>query len=110
VYLHKSQQGLGFNIVGGEGGEGIFISFILTGGAADLSGELRKGDQILSVNDIELTQATHEQAADVLKNVGSEVVLVVEYRPEAYDRFQARINERREQMLNSAQSLGIVFK
>jgi len=105
VYLQKGPTGLGFNIVGGEGGEGIFISFILTGGAADLSGELRKGDQILSVNGIDLTQATHEQAADILKNAGSEVVIVTQYRPEAYERFQAKINERREQMLNSASSL-----
>src|SRR6185312_16309906 len=73
VFIQKGVTGLGFNIVGGEGGEGIFISFILTGGPADMSGELRKGDQILSVNDIDLTQATHEQAADILKNAGSQV-------------------------------------
>ena len=35
--------------MGGEDGEGIFISFILAGGPADLSGELRKGDRIISV-------------------------------------------------------------
>lgn len=70
VLLHKGPSGLGFNIVGGEGGEGIFISFILTGGAADLSGDLRKGDQIISVNGIDLIQATHEQAAEILKNAG----------------------------------------
>lgn len=103
--MQKGQQGLGFNIVGGEGGEGIFISFILTGGAADQSGELKKGDQILSVNSIDLIQATHEQAADILKNAGQHVNLIVQYRPEAYERFQAKINERREQMLNSATSL-----
>ncbi len=91
--------------MGGEGGEGIFISFILTGGAADLSGELKKGDQILSVNGVDLVQATHEQAADILKQAGANVHLVVQHRPEAYERFQARINERREQMLNSASNL-----
>lgn len=48
--LHKGSTGLGFNIVGGEDGEGIFVSFILAGGPADLSGELRRGDQILSVS------------------------------------------------------------
>lgn len=101
MILKKGPQGLGFNIVGGVGGDGIFISFILTGGAADLSGELRKADQILSVDGLDLTQATHEQAAEVLRNVDAETHLVVEYRPEAYDRFQARINERREQMINS---------
>ncbi|KAI4529816.1 hypothetical protein MG293_019672 [Ovis ammon polii] len=49
VVLHKGSTGLGFNIVGGEDGEGIFVSFILAGGPADLSGELQRGDQILSL-------------------------------------------------------------
>lgn len=49
IILHKGSTGLGFNIVGGEDGEGIFVSFILAGGPADLSGELRRGDRILSV-------------------------------------------------------------
>lgn len=53
VVLHKGSTGLGFNIVGGEDGEGIFVSFILAGGPADLSGELRRGDQILSVSERE---------------------------------------------------------
>lgn len=55
VVLHKGSTGLGFNIVGGEDGEGIFVSFILAGGPADLSGELRRGDQILSVRDTRVT-------------------------------------------------------
>lgn len=50
VCIQRGSTGLGFNIVGGEDGEGIFISFILAGGPADLSGDLRKGDQILSVS------------------------------------------------------------
>lgn len=50
VVLSKGPTGLGFNIVGGEDNEGIFISFILAGGVADLSGELKRGDQILSVS------------------------------------------------------------
>lgn len=67
VLLQKGTSGLGFNIVGGEDGEGIFISFILAGGPADLSGELRRGDQILSVNGVNLRNATHEEAAQALK-------------------------------------------
>lgn len=50
--LHRGATGLGFNIVGGEDGEGIFISFILAGGPADLSGELRKGDRLVSVRSL----------------------------------------------------------
>lgn len=67
VVLNKGNTGLGFNIVGGEDGEGIFVSFILAGGPADQSGELRRGDQILSVNGINLRSATHEEAAQALK-------------------------------------------
>ena len=67
MVLNKGSSGLGFNIVGGEDGEGIFISFILAGGPADLSGELRRGDQILSVNGVNLRTATHEEAAAALK-------------------------------------------
>ena len=50
ITLNKGPTGLGFNIVGGEDGEGIFVSFILAGGVADLSGELRRGDQIIAVS------------------------------------------------------------
>ena len=48
--MKKGTTGLGFNIVGGEDGEGIFVSFILAGGPADLSGALRRGDQLVSVS------------------------------------------------------------
>ena len=76
VVLIKGSTGLGFNIVGGEDGEGIFISFILAGGPADLSGQLRRGDQVISVNGIDLATATHEQAAAALKGSGSVVTYV----------------------------------
>ena len=49
VMLKRSAAGFGFNIVGGEDGEGIFVSFILSGGPADVGGDLRRGDQLLSV-------------------------------------------------------------
>uniref|UniRef100_A0A673KAA5 Disks large homolog 1 n=1 Tax=Sinocyclocheilus rhinocerous TaxID=307959 RepID=A0A673KAA5_9TELE len=82
IVLHRGTTGLGFNIVGGEDGEGIFISFILAGGPADLCGELRKGDRIISVNGVDLRSATHEQAAAALKNAGQTVTIVAQYRPE----------------------------
>uniref|UniRef100_A0A6Q2Z9C2 Discs, large homolog 4a (Drosophila) n=1 Tax=Esox lucius TaxID=8010 RepID=A0A6Q2Z9C2_ESOLU len=82
VCIHRGSTGLGFNIVGGEDGEGIFISFILAGGPADLSGELHKGDQIMSVNGVDLRHATHEQAAAALKNAGQTVTIIAQYRPE----------------------------
>ncbi|XP_062392666.1 disks large homolog 2 isoform X3 [Sardina pilchardus] len=106
MVLHKGSTGLGFNIVGGEDGEGIFVSFILAGGPADLSGELRRGDQILSVNGIDLRGATHEQAAAALKGAGQTVTIVAQYRPEEYGRFEAKIHDLREQMMNHSMSSG----
>ncbi|XP_053341383.1 disks large homolog 4 isoform X2 [Clarias gariepinus] len=138
VLIHRGSTGLGFNIVGGEDGEGIFISFILAGGPADLSGELRKGDQILSVNGVDLRAATHEQAAAALKNAGQTVTIIAQYRPEGsahthththththvslcslytyikdslyvcveYSRFEAKIHDLREQLMNSSLGSG----
>lgn len=77
VCIQRGSTGLGFNIVGGEDGEGIFISFILAGGPADLSGDLRKGDQILSVSTPGserlqvLTLRPGSAAAQVCQNNGS---------------------------------------
>ncbi|XP_053507827.1 discs large homolog 1-like protein isoform X8 [Ictalurus furcatus] len=106
VVLHRGATGLGFNIVGGEDGEGIFISFILAGGPADLSGELRKGDRLVSVNGVDLRSATHEQAAAALKNAGQTVTIIAHFRPEEYSRFEAKIHDLREQMMNSSISSG----
>ncbi|XP_063357155.1 disks large homolog 1-like isoform X3 [Pelmatolapia mariae] len=104
VVLQRGSTGLGFNIVGGEDGEGIFISFILAGGPADLCGELRKGDRILSVNGVDLSSATHEQAAAALKNAGQTVTIVAQFRPDEYSRFEAKIHDLREQMMTSSVS------
>ncbi|CAJ1073085.1 discs large homolog 1-like protein isoform X16 [Xyrichtys novacula] len=106
VVLHRGATGLGFNIVGGEDGEGIFISFILAGGPADLCGELRKGDRLVSVNGVDLRNATHEQAAAALKNAGQTVTIIAHYRPEEYSRFEAKIHDLRELMMNSSISSG----
>ncbi|XP_065279237.1 LOW QUALITY PROTEIN: disks large homolog 4 [Emys orbicularis] len=103
IIIHRGSTGLGFNIVGGEDGEGIFISF---GGPADLSGELRKGDQILSVNGVDLRNATHEQAAIALKNAGQTVTIIAQYKPDEYSRFEAKIHDLREQLMNSSLGSG----
>ncbi|KAK7486483.1 hypothetical protein BaRGS_00022284 [Batillaria attramentaria] len=102
IILKKGSTGLGFNIVGGEGEEGIFVSFILAGGPADLGGELRRGDKILSVNGTDLRRATHEEAAQALKRAGDTVEIVAQYKPEDYNRFEAKIQDLREQMMNTS--------
>ncbi len=102
VVLHKSAAGLGFNIVGGEDGEGIFISFILAGGPADASGQVRRGDKILSVNGADLSQASHEDAAVALKNAGSVVSLRLLYCPDEYEKFEAKIHSIKNQVMSGS--------
>ncbi|XP_041988054.1 disks large 1 tumor suppressor protein isoform X5 [Aricia agestis] len=96
VELEKGPSGLGFNIVGGEDGHGIYVSFLLAGGPAERSGRLRRGDRLLAVNDTDITHATHEQAAKALKSTGQNVKLTVVYRPTEYNKFEARINELKQ--------------
>uniref|UniRef100_A0A6A7FW24 Disks large 1 tumor suppressor protein-like isoform X2 n=2 Tax=Hirondellea gigas TaxID=1518452 RepID=A0A6A7FW24_9CRUS len=98
VVLHRGGEGLGFNIVGGEeGSEDIFISFLLAGGVADSCGQLKRGDQILAVNNTSLRHATHETAARALKNAGVTVELTVEHKPEEYNKFEARLHDLKQQ-------------
>ncbi|XP_043480332.1 disks large 1 tumor suppressor protein isoform X3 [Leptopilina heterotoma] len=110
VALNKGLSGLGFNIVGGEDGEGIFISFILAGGPADLSGELRRGDQILSVNGVNLRTATHEEAAAALKGTDQTVTIVVQYKPEDYNRFEAKIHNLKQQISQQNMMTGTLMR
>ncbi|XP_076249611.1 MAGUK family member discs large 1 isoform X7 [Calliopsis andreniformis] len=110
VVLNRGSSGLGFNIVGGEDGEGIFISFILAGGPADLSGELRRGDQILSVNGINLRTATHEEAAAALKGTGQTVTIVVQYKPEDYNRFETKIHDLKQQISQQNMMTGTLMR
>ncbi|XP_014404740.1 PREDICTED: inaD-like protein isoform X3 [Myotis brandtii] len=63
----KAGRGLGLSIVGKRNGNGVFISDIVKGGAADLDGRLIRGDQILSVNGEDMRNASQETVATVLK-------------------------------------------
>ncbi|CAF1315487.1 unnamed protein product [Adineta ricciae] len=101
VVLRRGPVGFGFHILGGEGEQekGIYISFIQSGGAADKSGELRKGDRILSVNNINLRGASHEEAVSVLKNCGETAILQVTNKYNVdFARVESRNNEQRSKM------------
>lgn len=78
--------GLGIRIAGGKGSnpykdddEGIFITKILPESPALATG-LKVGDKLLKVNQIDLNDLTHQQAADTLKDAvksGSQLALNV---------------------------------
>ncbi|CAF1327865.1 unnamed protein product, partial [Didymodactylos carnosus] len=60
---------------------GIFISYIHAGGPADKSASLQRGDRIMSVNQIDLRRALHEDAVNVIKGCGDTADMIVSYRP-----------------------------
>jgi hypothetical protein len=54
--------------------------------------------QILSVNEIDLRHASHDEAARSLKSCGVNVRLTVQYKPEEYNRYEARLHEIQQSM------------
>lgn len=68
--------GLGISIKGGkENKMPILVSKIFKGLAADQTQALYVGDAILSVNGMNLRDATHDEAVQALKRAGKEVTL-----------------------------------
>jgi C-terminal processing protease CtpA/Prc len=57
---------------------GIFIKHVLDNSPAGVNGTLKTGDRILAVNDIDLTQATHDRAVDVIRNAKSPVKFLIQ--------------------------------
>ncbi|UJR30241.1 hypothetical protein I4U23_017779 [Adineta vaga] len=100
VVLRRGPTGFGFHIHGADGKQekGIYISLIQPGGAADKSGELRIGDRILSVNNIDLRGASHEEAASVLKNCGETATFHVVHKYNDLVRVENRNDEQRNKM------------
>ncbi|KAI5753825.1 hypothetical protein M8J77_003595 [Diaphorina citri] len=89
VVLPKSGP-LGFSIIGGtdhscipfgQHKPGIFISHIVPGGVAALSGKLRMGDRILAVNGRDVSKVTHEEAVLALLEPCPEILLKIQHDP-----------------------------
>jgi hypothetical protein len=90
VKILKINGAMGLSIVGGGSDPchpfgvaepGIFISKIAPGGAASRT-NLRIGDRILKVNNINITGFTHDKTVDELKHYPNEVVLTVRHDPQ----------------------------
>ncbi|CAD5234703.1 unnamed protein product [Bursaphelenchus xylophilus] len=105
VVLKKGEGGLGFNIVGGEDGEPIYVSHVIPGGVADISNNVRKGDVLLQVNDTILANATHAAAAAALKRCqpNSNVKLLLQYQPFQYQQFEEKVERLRNDLIQQNQ-------
>jgi len=96
VELPKTEEGLGFNVMGGkEQNSPIYISRIIPGGVADRQGNLKRGDQLLSVNGVSVEGEPHEKAVELLKAAQGSVKLVVRYTPKVLEEMEARFDRQR---------------
>ncbi|XP_048358557.1 multiple PDZ domain protein isoform X1 [Sphaerodactylus townsendi] len=80
IELVNDGSGLGFGIVGGKS-TGVIVKTILPGGIADQHGRLCSGDHILKIGDTELAGMSSEQVAQVLRQCGNRVKLVIARGP-----------------------------
>ncbi|XP_060922644.1 multiple PDZ domain protein isoform X3 [Limanda limanda] len=80
IELVNDGTGLGFGIVGGKT-TGVIVKTILPGGIADQDGRLRSGDHILRIGETDLHGMGSEQVAQVLRQCGNRVKLVVTRGP-----------------------------
>ncbi|XP_056617919.1 multiple PDZ domain protein isoform X3 [Triplophysa dalaica] len=76
IELVNDGTGLGFGIVGGKT-TGVIVKTIVPGGIADQDGRLRSGDHILRIGDTDLYGLSSEQVAQVLKQCGNRVRLII---------------------------------
>uniref|UniRef100_A0A8C8SUP7 PATJ crumbs cell polarity complex component n=1 Tax=Pelusios castaneus TaxID=367368 RepID=A0A8C8SUP7_9SAUR len=80
VELINDGSGLGFGIVGGKS-SGVVVRTIVPGGLADRDGRLRTGDHILQIGGTNVQGMISEQVAQVLRNCGNSVKMVVARDP-----------------------------
>uniref|UniRef100_A0A2K6MPR4 Multiple PDZ domain protein n=1 Tax=Rhinopithecus bieti TaxID=61621 RepID=A0A2K6MPR4_RHIBE len=76
IELVNDGSGLGFGIIGGKA-TGVIVKTILPGGVADQHGRLCSGDHILKIGDTDLAGMSSEQVAQVLRQCGNRVKLMI---------------------------------
>ncbi|CBY43771.1 unnamed protein product [Oikopleura dioica] len=80
IYLEKTDSGLGFSITGGidspvdTGDIHIYISKIIQGGAAEQQGQLRPGDAVLAINNIDCRTVTHGTCVEQLQSSSENIL------------------------------------
>ncbi|KAK7930027.1 hypothetical protein WMY93_006422 [Mugilogobius chulae] len=104
-------QSLGISIMGGRGmgrrlssGDmmrGVFIKHISPNSPAALNGTLRIGDRLLEVGDVDLREASHEQAVEAIRKAGESVVFLVQ---SGQQRSQFPTQSNNERLTPSPQS------
>ncbi|KAI2798429.1 Membrane-associated guanylate kinase, WW and PDZ domain-containing protein 3 [Blomia tropicalis] len=74
IQLARSENGFGFRIIGGsEENTIVSIGSIVPGGVAFMDGQLKAGDQIVTVNDHNVLGASHQDVVQLISQTGSMV-------------------------------------
>ena len=81
IKLKKGNHGMGLSIVAARSSAqeqfGIYIKSVVSGGAADMDGRLKAGDQLLKVDANSLIGISQERAAELMTQTGTIVTLEV---------------------------------
>ncbi|CAH1247149.1 PTPN13 [Branchiostoma lanceolatum] len=82
VALRKTSSSLGLSVTGGVNTSvkygGIYVKTLFPNGAADVDGRVRIGDRVLKVNGVSLTNVTHKQAVEAMRNSPQVTTLLIE--------------------------------
>lgn len=76
IELINEGNGLGFMLVGGRS-TGVVIKAVIPGGAAERDGRMQAGDHVLQINEVALRGFSSDQVAQVLRQTGQQVRLIV---------------------------------
>lgn len=83
VHIDKSEMSLGIKICSRGNGGGVFVSNVGENSLASKVG-LQIGDRLLEVCGINLRKATYDLAANVLRQCGNSITMLVQYNPDVY--------------------------
>ncbi|XP_055915942.1 disks large homolog 5 isoform X1 [Eupeodes corollae] len=83
VTIEKSDKSLGITIQCNNNGGGIFVSTVAEKSIATRAG-LQVGDQLLEVCGLNMRSATNDIAANVLRQCGNSITMLVQYNPEKF--------------------------
>ncbi|CAB3397561.1 unnamed protein product [Caenorhabditis bovis] len=94
IEVEKTGNGFGFNIVGGtddthyKDAMGFYVSSVNPNSKS--YGLIEKGDKILSLDSVDMTNKTHNEAVDIFRSVpvGSVVKMLIDRNPDALFLFQ----------------------
>lgn len=102
VELPETDEGFGFNVMSLDN-SAVFISRITPRGVADKHGGLRRGDQLISINGINVENEDHKRAVELLKAAKGRVSLVVKYMPGFLNQIESSYAVKRQQQHQNQQ-------